>query len=238
MLAVWDTETGKPVGPPRGPFRLPLISPDGRTVFSGGTAGQGRFWDVETGRPLPPLIEQASPLIRPIAFSPDGRLLLTSSQEPLVHVWDTRTGRPAIPALPVGGPCSYAWFSADGSRILTWAGDVYTDYRPSYGAGVSVSPPVRVWDTRTGQPLTPAIGDDRINRRVLFSPDGSHVLTFDGRERRGAWLWNLSPDDRPVAELARLSTLLSGRQVDDRFGLVPVDRVTLQAAWDAGAGER
>jgi WD40 repeat protein len=223
-LGVWDTANGQAVGPVRGPFYPPLISPNGRLVFSGGSEGKGRFWDIETGRAVPPLIEQASPVIRPLAFSPDGRLLLTASQEPTVRVWDTTTGQPALPALLVAGPNARAVFSADGSRILTWS---LSDRKPH----------VRVWETRTGEPLTPSVSDERFSRLALFSPDGGSVLAIDVRDRR-AWLWRLLPDDRPVADLARFSTLLTGRRVHETFGLVPVEPEAIQRAWDATKEER
>jgi WD40 repeat protein len=223
LISVLDAATGQPDGPARGPFSFPLlVSPDGRRGFSGSREGKGRLWDTETGQAVPPLFEQGSPLISPMGFSADGRRILTTSQQPFLSVWNAATGRPMLPPLPTGGPVARAAFSADGRRILTLA----------YG---SFDGKVRLWDATTGQPLTPFLQDDRFNYSVVLSPDGRRVLAIGGKpdKQPEAWLWNLLPDGRPIDELTRLVTLMTGRRIDPKFGLMPADPESLREAWEA-----
>jgi WD40 repeat protein/serine/threonine protein kinase len=218
LIGVWDAANGQPVGPARGPFPRPLLfSPDARRVFSGSQEGKGKVWDTETGEAIPPLFEQGSPLFSPLQFSPDGRRPLTTSQQPSLTVWDVATGRPTLPPLPTGGPLGSATYSADGRRILTSA----------FG-GI-----VRLWDASTGQPLSPLLKDDRFVGRVIFSPDGRRVLSIGGSPegQPEAWLWHILPDARPIDDLTRLVTLMTGRRIDPKFGLMPSDPAEIRAAW-------
>jgi WD40 repeat protein len=220
LIGVWDAANGQRVGPARGPFPMPYVSsPDARRVFSGSREGKGKLWDTETGEVIPPIFEQGSPLFSPLGFSPDGRRLLTTSQQPSLTVWDVATGRPTLPPLPTGGPLGSATYSADGHRILT----------------VAAGGKVRLWDALTGQPLTPLLKDDRFVGRVIFSPDGRRVLSIGGSPEGlpEAWLWNLLPDARPIDELTRLVTLMTGRRIDPKFGLMPEDPEAIRDAWNA-----
>jgi serine/threonine protein kinase/WD40 repeat protein len=224
LVRVLDAATGQPDGPARGPFSFAplLVSPDARRVFSGGRDGKGSLWETQTGKAGPLLFQQGSPLVSPMGFSADGRRILTTSQQPSLSVWNAETGRPTLPPLPAGGPLARAAFSADGQRILTLA----------FG---NFDGKVRLWDASTGQPLSPFLQDDRFNYSVIFSPDGRRVLAIGGKpdKQPEAWLWHLLPDARPIADLTRLVTLMTGQRIDPKFGLMPADPESIREAWEA-----
>ena len=156
------------------------FSPDGSRVVTASDDRTARVWDARTGKPLTePLAHQGT--VRAAAFSPDGARVVTASDDKTARVWDARTGKPAHQAPrasrqgPSGGvqprrrarghrerrqdragvgrdgparrspsPSLHqgevraAAFSPDGARVVTASAD-----------GTA-----RVWDARTGKPLT------------------------------------------------------------------------------------
>jgi tetratricopeptide (TPR) repeat protein len=96
---------------------------------------------------------------------------------------------------------------------------------------------VRVWDVRTGAPVTPVwrppaarAPDGEVRPvQVAFADEGRRLLTFSGGR---AWSWDLAPDDRPADGLVRLARLLSGRRVDAFGGLAAAENAELARDWE------
>ncbi len=74
-----------------------VVSPDGRSFATMATDKTVRQWDMDSGRPLGPPIENETGLAR-VLISPDGRTLVTLTTQGVVRFWDARTG------LPLGQP--------------------------------------------------------------------------------------------------------------------------------------
>jgi WD40 repeat protein/serine/threonine protein kinase/tetratricopeptide (TPR) repeat protein len=191
---VWEADTGQPVTPPlRHDLRVlsASFSPDGRRVLtvSEGAPGEARVWDAATGSPLTPPLKHGDE-VPSAEFSPDGRRVLTVSMEGIARVWDLATaiiqpsqlgeGTDPFSFLPPGHaghgishrsdtlelPASL--FSPDGRHVLIIS-------RPPASDRVEA----RVWDTTTGQPVTPPLKHDDglwINL-ASFSPDGRLLVT-------------------------------------------------------------
>ncbi|HJZ55501.1 MAG TPA: WD40 repeat domain-containing protein, partial [Gemmataceae bacterium] len=150
----------------------------------------------------------------PLVLSLDGRLAAMSRRlERTVQVWDTKTGRPV--GMPLRGRVSThpTAFSLD-SRFL---------------ATMDEDGPVVVWEVATGLPVGPPLEHLTRPLFVAFSPDGRRLLSgsLDGAAR----VWDLSPDPRPVEELAAYARLLANRRLDDRGVLVPLTRDEEQQLW-------
>jgi WD40 repeat protein len=139
-----------------------------------------------------------------------------------------------------GSQVNDAEFSPDGARVVTGSDDNTA----------------RVWDSRTGEPVTPPMPFSGSVHQVRFSPDGRLVLsagshTFDriwdvaeGEpvalvRRDTPWVaaaladkpdvkWELPADPRPTATLKALAEWLSGHRVDTPAGLVPLNEAELQ----------
>ncbi len=75
-------------------------SADGRSFVTWASDATVRLWDIETGRPLGPPIENDTNLAS-VTISPDGRTLVLTTTSGDVRFWDARVG------LPLGPPRSY-----------------------------------------------------------------------------------------------------------------------------------
>jgi WD40 repeat protein len=152
---------------PGSPVHFAAFSPNGRRVATTSDAGL-RLWDAETGEPAGPLIKQpfqvydsayayTSP--RP-SFSPDGRRLLAAASGG--QVWDARTGALVSSPKQHGLDLSNAWFSPDGRRTVTAAGDST----------------LRVWDAATGDAVLAPLKHGISIVQAAFAPDGHRLVTF------------------------------------------------------------
>ncbi|MCW5550698.1 MAG: protein kinase [Verrucomicrobiae bacterium] len=125
-------------------------------------------------------------------FSPDARRILTVTRNSSARLWNALTGEPLFAPMQheqnladkskfTGGLFPmFAVFSPDGLQVATGASDNAA----------------RIWDTHTGQPLTPPLGHSNWVTALAFSPDGRWLATGckDGTVR----LWN-STNGQPAA---------------------------------------
>jgi WD40 repeat protein len=202
------------------------FSPNGRRLITASrfatarTEGyEARIWDAATGRPLTPPIPHALP-VSDAFFSPDGRLAVTVSDA--LRLWDAATGAPVLPPIR-SGPFTRVTFSPDGRRLLAACGaEAIYATNPGFA---------QVFDVATGWPLTPPLWRERFVQDARFSPDGRRLVTTAWVG--GALVWDLTPDDRPLENLVRSASILSGRRVDASGVAVPVETSELQEAYEA-----
>jgi tetratricopeptide (TPR) repeat protein len=131
------------------------------------------------------------------------------------QVLDAETGRPVSLALWHTRGVADAALNADGRYVLTLAGDV----------GGSQDREARVWDTTTGQVISPALP---ATRQGALSPDGRRVLLINGNR---AWVWQLTPDPRPVEDLVALAQCLSGQRFDASDRLTALEADAFMKTW-------
>lgn len=112
-------------------------------------------------------------------FSPDGRLLATACDDGLVHLRDWVTGKDVCSPLVHDHPVMLVQFSPDGLRLLTVAGaPVASGNRERRGDRDTVSKrDVRVWEVKTGRPLTGVLPHVEEPRKARFYAAGQQVLT-------------------------------------------------------------
>ena len=122
-------------------------------------------WDADAGRLLGPPI----PLLREetwFTVSPQRDHLLTTSSGAL-QLWNLRTGKRMGDRKPYGGlPTEVGW-SGNGTRFVS----------PGVGGDL------RVWDSATGEPVSPVLRLPGPSSYSRLSRDGSKLLTsWDARE--------------------------------------------------------
>ena len=169
VARIWDATAGKRLlGSLQhgGPIDYATFSPDGRRILTSG--GQTvRVWDADTGQPVSRPLHHDAGLCRAV-FSPDGQRIVTTCEDLTARVWHVVPGGRATRTPPLGHERTFwpATFSPDGRRVLTVSGQ---------GA--------RIWDARTGKPVTPLMEDEAENDEAgsmdyaTFSRDGRRVAT-------------------------------------------------------------
>ncbi len=176
---IWDTRSGQLIVGPlhhQGPVSFPKFSPNGERVV---TVSQktARVWDSQSGRPITDPIPHDD-LVRRAEFSPDGLRLITRTGN-AVRLWDARSG------LPLAEPMrhdklTFAWFSPDGTRVVTGSSD--STARVWH---VLVPPvPVPAWfldwaEARMGQPFDPGSTAEAVLTSALLQREESVAARTD-----------------------------------------------------------
>jgi WD40 repeat protein len=148
-----DAATGRPSGVPI-VVTFPVVgrsfSPDGKTLLLLGDR-QAELWDTASGqRRGDPMAHEAA--INCTAISPDGALLATAS-DLKVRLWETATGRPIGEPLQHPSPVRDLAFNHSGKALLT-----HCSHAKISGPRLVVRDAMaRLWDARTGRPLTESL---------------------------------------------------------------------------------
>jgi hypothetical protein len=170
-LRAWDAATGKErltLKAQKGIFQAVAVSPDGKTIATGGTAGKDvgevRLWDAATNADRGVLHGHLGEVIA-LAFSPDGRTLASAgSKDNAVKVRDLADQREVATFAGPTKRVNAVTFSPDGRTL----------------AAASRDGTVRLWDVASGEERQPFAGDGRDVRSVAFSPDGRTLATASG----------------------------------------------------------
>lgn len=181
--AVPETKHGpKPVQQLRGHesfINTIAVSPDGKTVASGGHDYSLRLWNVETGEQLKnSKSTQSSGVVKDVAFLPDGKRLLvggglTRGMQRLA-IWDVETWRPTVKFEGHDHTINTVAVSPDGNLAASGSNDATA----------------RIWDIATGKELHKLTAHTNAVLDIAFSSDGSTLATCsaDGSLR----LWDVS----------------------------------------------
>ena len=167
------------------------ISPDGRTLASGGDyGGSPRLWDVANPahpRPLGQPFASSMPATTSVAFASDGHMLASGGDDGTIHLWDVANRMRPRPLGPIRTSGTAAITSVAFSR------DGHTLASSEYGGTV------RLWDVANrmrprplGPPLTSGTA---VIKSVAFSPDG-HTLASASNDGT-VHLWDVTNPVRP-----------------------------------------
>ena len=131
-------------------------SPDGTTIATGSKDTTIRLWRAKTGEPLGQVEKKHLLGILDLAFSADGRLLVSGSKDKTVRVWDVSTRKQN--AVLSGHANVVNAVAVHGDYLATGADDGF-----------------RLWDLRSGEPVTAFSGRNHGAQSLAFSPDGRYL---------------------------------------------------------------
>jgi WD40 repeat protein len=94
------------------------ISPDNRTIATGGVDNEIRLWQLNSGIVLDTITGHKSQ-IRSLSFHPSGNILLSGSLDGTVRQWDITTGREVTTPIIHGGQVLSCGYSPTGDSIVT-----------------------------------------------------------------------------------------------------------------------
>lgn len=180
---VWNTRTRRTVRELRQDARVvsSAISRDGRLVVTGDVNGDGRVFDVASGRVVNRLSGHQGE-IGAAAFSPDGRHVLTSGKDATVRIWEAAPGSSALELRRDDETVREAVVSPD-RRMVATASD----------RGVA-----RVWNAATGELEATLRGPGGPLTSLAWDDEGR--LLAAGAESGQARIWSVS-DGRSLATL-------------------------------------
>jgi WD40 repeat protein len=210
LVWIWDVASGSVSGTLRGhkdAIYAMALSPDGKTLATGGYDQKIKLWDIATRKELK-TISGHNGCVYDLSFRADGKILASASADRTVKLWDTVTGD-RCDTFPQSQKEVYAVaFAADGKHL--------------FGAGVDNR--LRFWKVsesarETTNPLLASIfAHEGSILRLFISDDGEALVsTADDRTVK---VWDPS---RPKEKL------VLPRQSDwvTAAAFLPRDRVVL-----------
>jgi hypothetical protein len=129
-VRAFDLEDGAELPGPTGYHRQVAalaLSPDGKTLLTGGVDHRLALWEVVTGREIYRLPNQEH-AVGPVAFSPDGRLMASSAGDWLgsdpappnrIRLWDAACGEELGHFDDFSGHVLSLAFTTDGNRLVS-----------------------------------------------------------------------------------------------------------------------
>jgi len=111
------------------------MTPDGKTVISGGFNGHITSYDIKNGGKIKNFWGHVHH-VNSLAVSPDGRLLVSGSSDQTVKLWDVETGRLLLSIFYSSDNEWIAW-TPDGYYTASPGGDNYIGWHLNNGEGKS-----------------------------------------------------------------------------------------------------
>jgi WD40 repeat protein/tRNA A-37 threonylcarbamoyl transferase component Bud32 len=216
---IWNAQDGALIATPAVHNNLVLtasISPDDRTIVSGGRDGTARLADLPSGKPGPVLNHSAS--VYTAVFSPGGDLVLTGGEDRVARLWKVGSGTAEGKPLSHKGPVMAAGFSPVGDCFFTasFAGELF------------------LWHTQDQSPVFPPVKTDPI-LTAAFSHDGKTIVLASGDAARQYDVATGRFAEPPLRHQDKVRAVAFSH--DDRLVLTAGDDGTARL-WDRATGQR
>lgn len=219
-LKMWDVRTGRLLWTATHPGGIgrAIWDPNGRTLYTGGLDQQIRRWRAASGEPLPHTFNVLGG-VWALDVSPDGGRLIAGTDGGNLQTFDLSAGT-TLSAAWHRGFVYQSRLSPDGTLALTSAGDQTA----------------RLWDGRTGEPLTPGLWAGGQISRGATMLDHGRAWAWTGA---GVFVDELTTDDQPVERLRAYAEGAAGRTLGPagtELVLSPSEAATRFAEGGAGVG--
>ena len=224
---VWDVSTGQRrttlPGSPENILSV-AVSPDGKMVAAGCSAGLVLVWNVETGQSAWTRSEPGLNAMS-VAFSPDGKSLAvgygaySGDQAGRVKVWDVLSALEMKSFTGPRGGVNAVAFHPDGKRLAVAGSEV-----------------VEVWDLETARKLRDLDGHKKWVYCVAYSPDGKWLAT--GGWDRTVKLRDAATGAEALTIFAQEGFVLSLAFSPDSRNLVTTSEDRSVRLWEIPSGRR
>jgi WD40 repeat protein len=210
-LRLWDLGSGTQIGEDwrdkdneGRPVLTMALSPNGKTVATGSTAGIVTLWDIETKRVVTKW-KSGDTDIWSVCWNVDGERVASGSRDGMVRVWEVECGETVLGPIQTGqGDFLTTIYSPDATKIVT--------------GGVSTSG-IKIYDAKTGKLLSTVEHEEHgwslawtsDQKRLISGSISGSIMIFDtatwqqvailqGQTHRGAVRTiSLSRSDRLLA---------------------------------------
>ena len=153
------------------------MSPDG-TLLITRRGNDGLIWNIRNGSLIHTLTHETA--VSHARFSPDGSFIATASEDQIIRLWNTADGAQSETTIECDDNAPLFLDFVDNDRVIA----------------SNARHQVRLWSTRTGEPLTPPLRHRPVRPRPpTFTTVDERIATVDGK----SWfLWDLN-DGSPLA---------------------------------------
>jgi hypothetical protein len=165
IIKLWDVSSGvniKTFEEHAGDINAVAVSPDGRSVLSGGWRGSLKLWDVTTGEEIR-TFKGHSDDVTSVVFSPDGHHALSGADHGLVILWRVADGRKLQEFNGHLGTVTSVGFSANSRVVMSGSEDMTT----------------RLWDSESGDEVVKFISSSD-GEWIIVTPDGYYNTSPEG----------------------------------------------------------
>jgi YD repeat-containing protein len=161
------------------------FSPDGQRLATATHDGLVRLWDTASATPVLTLRREGS--VQAVAFSPDGQTIATASDDKTARLWNSATGE-ELRSFPHPSQVMQVAYDPQGR----WLATVHSDRQSWRATARGEEAKMRLWNVASGQLHLMLDHGDYAVRDVVFTPNGTRIVTTSGQIVR---VWDMVTGD-------------------------------------------
>lgn len=240
-VRLWNLSTGEQIGHfdghlDKGEVTPLVFSPDGKLALSSDSSGTdpaipdddvALLWDVATGEIVQRLVGHLD-WIQSAAFTHDGKMVITGAKDNTAILWDVATGEQIRQFIRSDNdPTQQLWvngldLSLDDTQLITG----------TQGAEGLVI----LWDVATGQEIRRFEGHEGSVNSVVFSPDGTTIVSASGDST--IILWDVATGNKIRRLQGHTASVLKALFSPDGNYIVSASYDGTIRLWDAATGQQ